>query len=63
MRERERVTKLYRRLHHLQDFSISPHQDFVVFGVSTVYLGYPYFISRMVTSSLQIWSYRKLALQ
>ncbi|MCI2414751.1 MAG: hypothetical protein MPF33_05835 [Candidatus Aramenus sp.] len=32
-------------------------------GVSTVYLGYPYFISRMVTSSLQIWSFRKMALQ
>ncbi|MCI2414277.1 MAG: hypothetical protein MPF33_03335 [Candidatus Aramenus sp.] len=61
---RERLfTRLYRGLLHLQNFSISPHQDFVVFGVSTVYLGYPYFIPRIrVTSSLQIWSYRKLAL-
>jgi putative transposase len=41
LRERERVTKLYRGLLHLQNFSLSPHQDFVeswrfnsVFGLS-----------------------------
>ncbi|MCI2414441.1 MAG: transposase [Candidatus Aramenus sp.] len=62
LRERKRVTKLYRRLlHYYRTLASHLANSLWDLGVSTVYLGYPYFIPRMVTSSLQIWSYRKLA--
>jgi putative transposase len=64
LRERERIfSRLYRRLlHYYRTLASHLAKSLWDLGVSTVYLGCPYFIPRIrVTSSLQIWSFRKLA--
>ncbi|MCI2414468.1 MAG: transposase, partial [Candidatus Aramenus sp.] len=57
LRKRERIFfKLYRRLiHYFRTLASHLTKTLWSLGVSTVYLGYPYFIPRIrVTSSLQI---------
>ncbi|MCI2414177.1 MAG: transposase, partial [Candidatus Aramenus sp.] len=64
LRERERLfSKIHLGFFIYRTLASHLAKSLWSLGVSTVYLGYPYFIPRTrVTSSLQIWSYRKLAL-
>ncbi len=64
LRERERIfLKLYRRLLHYYRTLASHLAEYLwSLGVSTVYLGYPYFISQDKGNKFtsNIWSYSKL---
>ncbi|AOL17746.1 transposase [Sulfolobus sp. A20] len=64
LRERERLfKKLYRRLiHYYRTLASHLAKSLWELGVSTVYLGYPYFISQDKGNKFtsNIWSYRKL---
>jgi putative transposase len=64
LRERKRVfAKLYRRLlHYYRTLASHLAKSLWDLGVSTVYLGYPYFISQDKGNkfTVNMWSYRKL---
>jgi putative transposase len=64
LRERKRLfSKLYRRLlHYYRSLASHLAKSLWSLGVSTVYLGYPYFIAQEKGNkfTVNVWSYRKL---